>query len=37
MVEPERQLEPNPQHAGHYLDDLVGSGMILPGVSKCLY
>ena len=36
VVEAERQLEPNPQHAGHHLDHLVGAGMLLPGVSQCL-
>ena len=36
VIEPERQLEPDPQHARHHLDDLIVAGVIFPGVSQCL-
>ncbi|MEH2565846.1 hypothetical protein V1289_005473 [Bradyrhizobium sp. AZCC 2289] len=36
VIEPERQLQPYPQHARHYLDDLIVAGVVFPGVSQCL-
>ena len=36
VIEPERQLEPDPQHARHHLDHLIVAGVIFPGVSQCL-
>jgi hypothetical protein len=36
VIEPERQLEPYPEHARHHLDDLIGAGVIFPRVSQCL-
>src|SRR3984957_11948522 len=35
-VEAEWQLEPEPQHARHHLDHLIGAGMIFPGVAERL-
>src|SRR5215472_8423660 len=34
MVEAERQLQPQPQHARHDLDDLVMPRVIFPGVAQ---
>jgi hypothetical protein len=36
MVEPERQLQANPQHARHHLDDLIGARMIFERIAKSL-
>ena len=34
MVEPERQLQPDPEHARHYLDHLVRTGRRVTGVPQ---
>ena len=36
MVEAERQLQPHPQHARHYLDDLIRPGMAFPRIAQGL-
>ena len=36
MVEAERQIQPDPQHARHDLDDLVVAGMGFPGIAQGL-
>ena len=36
VIEPERQLQADPKHAGHDLDDLIVAGVVFPGVSQCL-
>ena len=37
VIEAERQLQPNPQYAGHDLHDLIRAGMIFPGVTQCFH
>ena len=36
VIETERQLQADPQNSRHHLHDLIGAGMIFPGVTQCL-
>jgi hypothetical protein len=36
VVEAERQFQADPEQSRHDFHDLIGAGMVLPGVTQCL-